>query len=62
MREKLEKRLSDLKIEEEKGKNQLNELAIKKQELTETVLRIQGAIQVLEEELVVENGKPINSN
>lgn len=54
MRDKLEQRLSELKAEFESGQNALNELEAKKQNLRETLLRISGAIQVLEEELAKE--------
>ena len=51
MRDELEKRLKELQTEFESGQNALNELETKKQNLRETLLRISGAIQVLEEEL-----------
>lgn len=52
MREKLEKRLAALKAEFESGQKMLAELEAKEAKLRETLLRISGAIQVLEEELV----------
>jgi predicted nuclease with TOPRIM domain len=51
MRERLEQRLSDLKSEFEAGQRMLAELEAKQANLKETLLRISGAIQVLEEEL-----------
>ncbi|NTU41598.1 MAG: hypothetical protein HGA78_00805 [Nitrospirales bacterium] len=59
MREKLEKRLSALKAEFESGQKMLAELEAKEAKLRETMLRISGAIQVLEEELAqVEETEP----
>ncbi len=49
MREQLEQRLSELKAEQQKGQQMLAELEAKQTELHQTVLRISGAIQVLEE-------------
>ncbi len=51
MREKLEKRLEKLKKEFEAGDKMLAELDNKRAELRQNMLRISGAIQVLEEEL-----------
>lgn len=51
MRKQLQKRLQELKTEYESGQKVLVELATKKTNLRETLLRIAGAIQVLEEEL-----------
>jgi uncharacterized membrane-anchored protein YhcB (DUF1043 family) len=51
MREQLEKRLQDLKTEFESGRKMLMELEAKQANLKETMLRISGAIQILEEEL-----------
>jgi predicted nuclease with TOPRIM domain len=51
MREQLEKRLNELKAEFEKGQKTLTELEAQQANLRETLLRISGAIQVLEEEL-----------
>ena len=61
MKEQLEQRLANLKTEFESGQKMLAELEAKKANLTETLLRISGAIQVLEETLsqsqtVAENG------
>ena len=51
MKEQLEQRLSALKTEYEAGQKMLAELEIKQTALRETLLRIAGAVQVLEEEL-----------
>jgi len=51
MRQKLEQRLEQLKDEFEAGQKMLTELEAKQANVRETMLRISGAIQVLEEEL-----------
>ncbi len=51
MKEQLEQRLNDLKAEFESGQKTLAGLEAKEAELKSTILRISGAIQVLEEEL-----------
>jgi len=51
MREQLAQRLDELKAEYEAGQKMLAELEAKQASLKETLLRISGAIQVLEEEL-----------
>lgn len=51
IRAKLENRLAELKREYETGQNQLAALEARAEELRATMLRISGAIQVLEEEL-----------
>lgn len=51
MREQLEQRLKELKSEFTSGQQALADLESQKAHLTETLLRISGAIQVLEEEL-----------
>ncbi|NET38430.1 MAG: hypothetical protein F6K19_41615 [Cyanothece sp. SIO1E1] len=51
MRERLEKRLQELKAEYKSGQQVLADLATKTTNVRETLLRIAGAIQVLEEEL-----------
>ena len=51
MREQLEKRLAELKGEFAAGQKQLNELEAQASALRGTLLRIAGAVQVLEEEL-----------
>ena len=51
MREQLERRLQQLKTEYESGQKVLAELENKQANVRETLLRIAGAIQVIEEEL-----------
>lgn len=51
MRERLEKRLQELKVEFGKGEQTLKELEEQAATVQQTLLRISGAIQVLEEEL-----------
>jgi predicted nuclease with TOPRIM domain len=55
MREKLEQRLQTLKTEYEAGQKVLRELEAKQTNVRETLLRISGAIQVLEEALSEES-------
>ncbi len=54
MKEQLEKRLAELKSEFEAGQKMLADLEAKKNELQATMLRISGAIQVIEEMLTQE--------
>jgi chromosome segregation ATPase len=61
MREQLLQRLKNLKTEFESGQKQLANLETQANNVRNTLLRISGAIQVLEEELAKsnsENGKP----
>jgi chromosome segregation ATPase len=51
MKEQLEERLKNLKQEFESGEKMLQELEMKRTNLQQTLLRISGAIQVLEEVL-----------
>ena len=51
MKEQLERRLAELKKEFESGQKMLAELEAKQASVRETMLRISGAIQVIEEEL-----------
>ena len=61
MKEKLENRLKTLKEEFENGQNQLTELENRTANLRQTLLRISGAIQVLEELLANDNGESDNN-
>lgn len=54
MKEQLEQRLQELRAEFETGRKMLAELETKRTNLSETLLRLSGAIQVLEEELAKE--------
>jgi hypothetical protein len=49
MREESERRLAELKAEFEAGQQMLADLETRQADLRETLLRISGAIQVLEE-------------
>ena len=51
MKEQLEKRLAELKAEFESGQKAMADLEAKQANLRDTLLRISGAIQILEEEL-----------
>jgi len=55
MHSQLHKRLNELKKEFETGQKRLAELEREQTNLRETLLRISGAIQVLEEELAKNN-------
>jgi len=55
MKDRLQVRLATLKNELDSGKKLLADLDEKKAEVQATVLRISGAIQVLEELLTVED-------
>ena len=55
MREQLEQRLKQLKSEYEAGQRMLVELEAKQASLRESLQRISGAIQALEEELAKMN-------
>jgi predicted nuclease with TOPRIM domain len=56
MKEQLQQRLNELKAEYESGQKMLAELETKQANLRNTLLRISGAIQVLEEELAKVEG------
>jgi predicted nuclease with TOPRIM domain len=51
MKEQLQKRLEELRAEYEKGKSTLQELEEKTANVRSMMLRLSGAIQVLQEEL-----------
>lgn len=55
MKEQLEKRLEELKGEFEAGQKMMSSLDTQRNDLTQKLMRISGAIQVLEEELSKEN-------
>lgn len=61
MREQLERRVGELKAEQQKGQQVLAELEAKQAELRQTLLRISGAIQVLEE-LLADGGDDARPN
>lgn len=56
MREQIENRLNELRQEFETGQSRLRELETQRARLSETLLRISGAIQVLEETLAQVGG------
>ena len=58
MKEQLQQRLKELKEEFESGQKALTELEAKEANLRSTLLRISGAIQVLEEELAKTDQDP----
>ncbi len=60
MKEQLEKRLKELKAEFESGQKMLAELETKQTNLRNTLLRISGAVQVIEEELAKDSPHPGN--
>lgn len=60
MREQLEQRVSELKAEQQKGQQMLAELEGKEAGLRQTLLRISGAVQVLEELLSAAEATPPN--
>ncbi len=65
MKEQLEKRLKELKEEFESGQKMLIELDARRANLSESLLRISGAIQVLQEEINKSNGsgsKPVRQS
>lgn len=58
MKEQLQNRLLALKAEYEAGQKVLANLEVQKANLRETLLRISGAMQVIEEELAIANTTP----
>ncbi|WP_448573735.1 hypothetical protein [Trichothermofontia sp.] len=64
MKEQLQERLQALKSEYESGQRLLSELELKQANLRDTLLRISGAIQVLEELLdgAVEDAEQVPKN
>ncbi|MCZ7384612.1 MAG: hypothetical protein O8C63_07670 [Candidatus Methanoperedens sp.] len=61
MKQQLEQRLKELRAEFDSGQRTLGEMEIKQANLRNTLLRISGAIQVLEEELARENQPGLNN-
>ncbi|MFJ4790913.1 hypothetical protein [Streptomyces sp. NPDC088794] len=55
MRAEIEKRVSELEAEYREGQRMLTELEGRQADLQQTVLRISGALQVLNELLAAEN-------
>ncbi len=51
MQDRLEERLKELKTEFEKGQKALGQLEAQRKNIQESMLRISGAIRVLEEEI-----------
>lgn len=62
MKEQLQQRLEQLKNEYELGKKTLRELDEKQTNLRDTMLRIAGGIQVLEEEIAKAEETEINND
>lgn len=58
MKDKLEQRLAALEAEHQAGERLLAELDAKRRSLTETLLRIEGAMQVLREMINEEGVDP----
>lgn len=61
MHQQLKHRLQKLQQEYQKGQQKLQQLDQERKTMYETLLRIAGAIQVLEEELGKENGQAVPS-
>lgn len=57
MKSQLEERLSTLRGEYESGQKMLAELEARRSQLTQTLLRIEGAMQVIQE-LLQQEAKP----
>ncbi|NBD08294.1 MULTISPECIES: hypothetical protein [Corallococcus] len=56
MKDQIEKRLAGLRAEHEEGQKMLADLDAKRMQLVQTMLRIEGAMQVLREMLPPEEG------
>jgi prefoldin subunit 5 len=54
----LQRRLDELRVELEKGSRELDRIERQRQELRDQMLRIAGAIQVLEELIAAEETPP----
>jgi predicted nuclease with TOPRIM domain len=59
MRERLERRLAELRREYDAGQQALADLERQQAQLRDTMLRISGAVQVLEEELARLDDEPV---
>ncbi len=62
MHTQLQHRLAQLKAEYESGEQMLAEMEQKQRTLRDTLLRISGAIQVLEEELGKSDAEPVEAS
>lgn len=62
MKEQIENRLKELKVEFESGQKMLADLEAQQANLKNTLLRISGAIQVLEELMVKANSTEEEGN
>lgn len=62
MQEKLQQRLQSLKTEYDAGQKMMADLETRQANLRDTLLRISGAIQVLEELAVAEEPESSNNN
>ena len=62
MKSEIEKRLESLQIEYKKGEEQLGTLEQEVVQLKSTILRISGAIQVLQELLATESSSSVKNN
>lgn len=62
MREQIENRLSELRTEFDVGQKVMAELEIRQANLRSTLLRIGGAMQVLEEMLGEKKGSAVDEN
>lgn len=62
MQDQLQQRLTDLKDEFESGQKMLADLERKQTDLQQTLLRISGAIQVLEELLAPSEAPAVNGS
>ncbi|MCP3099524.1 hypothetical protein LZ198_11650 [Myxococcus sp. K15C18031901] len=60
MKDAMEQRLADLKAEHEAGQKMMAELDAKRSQLVQTMLRIEGAIQVLQEIIASDTSRAPN--
>ena len=59
MKEQIQERIKELKSELEMGQKAMEELEVKRTNITYTLLRINGAIQVLEELVLKEESEQV---